>query len=535
MKTFLEMQEARRNPEQNPRTPAFEQLKKYNDKNHFFSFTSLKRIGIRPTSPHETPNGIYCFPATIMDDLRGDMSNVPYVGDMPYIHVLKKKGKGIVDPLESYSLSDLKKDIKKIWDILNTAKSLPLNSSGIRHVEIIMEQSKKDAMNKTPFGIFWNITRNISSDFGNFLGWGGVKSSLAKEWYTEEDKWEDEEDEEETTNLQVNKKKKGSHRKRKKRNDRKGKRYTRRGVSANAQGWNNLFRKLGYGGFVDRSGSGIIHRNEPTQAVFMSVKSFDLVEMIENKSYENLYKEDKTVKYKEKLEKRHNTVKITGFMPPDDLITLRLLSESDIRACNITYYDRLFEISGGGEISNISVSNRNNIRIKDVTVDGGIYAFMKFEKCMITGGMFNKCSFPFSEIYEGAFTTCDFDGVDIITNSKLLYCDIDKCALFKCDIQNGTYTDCAFGNGSDVKDCTIRGVIARMVIDSNSFYHRVTINNANINEGTFYKCLIKESTIKGGIFDGGIISFSIIKDGEFIDVKRRLCDEEGGKFVENNK
>lgn len=93
MKSFIEMQEmARKNPDQNPRVSAFKQIVNngYTTDKYFFSFTSLKKIGIRPSSSHDTPNGIYCFPANILKDLKGNMKNVPYVDDMPY-HRWKNK------------------------------------------------------------------------------------------------------------------------------------------------------------------------------------------------------------------------------------------------------------------------------------------------------------------------------------------------------------------------------------------------------------------------------------------------------------
>jgi hypothetical protein len=45
--------------------------------------------------------------------------------------------------------------------------------------------------------------------------------------------------------------------------------------------WNSLFRELEIDGVVDK-GSGIIHENEPTQAVFFSLRSIDVVDMFRN-------------------------------------------------------------------------------------------------------------------------------------------------------------------------------------------------------------------------------------------------------------
>lgn len=46
--------------------------------------------------------------------------------------------------------------------------------------------------------------------------------------------------------------------------------------------WNKILRELGYSGFADRSGAGIIHPAEPTQAIFLSIKGIKHLETIDN-------------------------------------------------------------------------------------------------------------------------------------------------------------------------------------------------------------------------------------------------------------
>lgn len=48
--------------------------------------------------------------------------------------------------------------------------------------------------------------------------------------------------------------------------------------------WSALFRKLGYSGFYDSLGQGIVHDNEPTQCVFFSKDGFNVLETISNRS-----------------------------------------------------------------------------------------------------------------------------------------------------------------------------------------------------------------------------------------------------------
>ena len=47
--------------------------------------------------------------------------------------------------------------------------------------------------------------------------------------------------------------------------------------------WTALLRSLGYEGFTDKTNMGIIHPNEPTQAVFFSIKPLRLIEILKNK------------------------------------------------------------------------------------------------------------------------------------------------------------------------------------------------------------------------------------------------------------
>lgn len=46
--------------------------------------------------------------------------------------------------------------------------------------------------------------------------------------------------------------------------------------------WNAIMRQLGYDGFTDVTGTGLIHENEPTQGVFFSTKSLRVIEVLPN-------------------------------------------------------------------------------------------------------------------------------------------------------------------------------------------------------------------------------------------------------------
>ena len=511
---------ARKNPELNKRLPAYQQIidKGYDTDEYFFTFTRLKKVGINPTSQHETPNGIYCFPATeILEQVHGNMRNVPYVNNAPYIHVLKKRGSGIIDPLEKYSQSDYTRDMKKIYKIITETKKgkFSMNPEGNRYVSNLIIEAQQRARESTPISWFWNVTKEISADesISTLMGWGGVKSHDYKKWYTEEDEWE-----------QVA----SGKRERRKRDDRKGFTGRRGGVSYNAQGWNNLLRRLGYNGFVDRSGSGTIHPNEPTQAVFMSSKAFTVVDMIENKSYEHINIKDDISDGIEKLEKKGNVVSINSGMNKDDIELLNNLAETDIQGCEIIYNKKQLFISGG-DINNFY----SNVyaRFNNVRIHGGNFYYIDYiTDCVIYDGYFKNCGLTSCDIVRGDFTECRFYNIEVINNSSLERCsNLDGISLFNCNMNKCRIYDCLFSNGCAVNSSFIINK-SRNILSTDVIYYKSNIKNVTVLKGYFDDCTIEDVITKGGDFNKGTIDNSVIKDGNFEGVKIRETDIQGGNI-----
>ena len=514
---------ARKNPELNPRVSAYQQIidMGYDTDDYFITFTSLKKVGINPTSGHDTPNGIYCFPATeIMDMVHGNMKNVPYVNRQPYIHILKKKGKGIVDPLESYSKNDFARDVVKMYKIFSKNKIIKSDSRYDMLIQDLIQAGKDEAKFNTPIAWLWNATKMLSGDstISSVMGWGGVKSGKIKDWYSDDV----------VKNFDH---KAGKYRIRKKKSERIGQSKTRGGVGYNAQGWNNLLRLLGYNGFADRSGSGLIHSNEPTQAVFLSTRAFTVVDMIENKSYVALGRQTEIDVSVKKLEKKHCTTSIVGHMAKGQINTLNNLASSDIVACHISFNEGRFWISGDGEIDNINL-NGDMVRFSDVTIHGGSFFNMKYiVECVIMGGVFNNCEIDDCEVLGGGFDSCDFPNVKVINNSELIFCKrVMNTSLFGCTIKHSKVIDCSFNKTKVISKTFIIGNKSRTVLTDDTTYRECKITNASISNGKFKTCFIEESEIKGGSFKEGQIDYSIIKDGDFKDVKIRLTDIQGGNI-----
>ncbi|MFW6226426.1 MAG: hypothetical protein ACOC3V_05665 [bacterium] len=226
---WKKINEARRNPEKNPKISAYEKLKPYfNNENIYISFTSIDKLGIKPKSEFNTPLGIYCYPLKqikeFYDETNEDWNKnkeilVPFAGDRDFIWVFKPKNPEKIMELSKYNSLDWDRDIKIIKRI---AKKYGVLDDIIAEIPDIKYKAKV----RNPGGYFWYITMALS----NYI--------------------------------------KGEYRNKKL-----------------IVIWNTIFRELGYDGITDKKGQGIIHSAEPIQAIFFSKNAIETIEKVINKSY----------------------------------------------------------------------------------------------------------------------------------------------------------------------------------------------------------------------------------------------------------
>ena len=244
---------ARSNSDKNIKQTICEQLKPYlNDPDIYISLTSVEKIGLNPKSQYDTPLGVYCYPLNVVWeqynlDKSEDLTALPYVSKNPHVWVLRAKNKIINMSSSDYNRQNMLKDnilIEKIykdfyeqlmWEALSNTnihgeefveqwKTKFYNSVNSRW-ERIFKESQETARKPTAICKFWNLSRLISFEMAKAVkGVGAVK-------------------------------------------------------------WNWLLRKCGYHGFVDTTGQGYIHPNEPFQAVFLEKTDFTIVEKLLNKDY----------------------------------------------------------------------------------------------------------------------------------------------------------------------------------------------------------------------------------------------------------
>lgn len=236
----LPLLEARKNPEQNPQLSAYKQLLKYKDNaNIYISMTTIPKLGLNPLSKWNTPLGIYCYPLKeVWDvykfDTYKNLTNLPFVGNAPYIQVLEWNGKGRFIDVADYTEQDLKKDIKQLWGIYEESPDF---------ISIAIQEARDEHKDDIPSKIFFKICTTLA---GREVG------------FVEKEVWE----------------------------DRTKKQFKEVPFNKGGRKWNSLLRRLGYAGFSDKSGLGVIHRNEPIQAFFLSMEYVKQIEQIENRDYQ---------------------------------------------------------------------------------------------------------------------------------------------------------------------------------------------------------------------------------------------------------
>lgn len=238
--------EARKNPEKNLQKTTYQEMLPYKeDEDVFISFTTVDKIGINPQTDYNTPAGIYTYPlkkAWKEYDVDGINSfrKFPFAQHSPYIYVLKiresaKVIRNINDP-SVYTNSNLKTDIDHLLDIYPEECTDLIGSevyqewkeyneyNGIREYLINLIKDYLNDEEEYHYGrIMWYFTHKLAETIVN-----SSKASVK---------------------------------------------------------WNSILRNdLEYDVIIDFFG-GIIHRNEPLQAIFLTKTAFEVIDRVENKKH----------------------------------------------------------------------------------------------------------------------------------------------------------------------------------------------------------------------------------------------------------
>lgn len=222
--------ELRRNPEQNPRVTPLDVLEPLaNDKNVFVSYTKLPKLGINPSTTHtQTPGAVYAYPlSSVWDAIKHDIREVPFAGgNAKYLYVFKYPHP-ILD-VSKYDRKDLKKSMLRLHGFFKGLfKSVPYSDDTDDTEAIGWERS---------FRALMDYTKEMAL----------TQKNLEDPVYSEKDK-------------------------------------IGKIVRSYTFSWNKLLQMAtGYDAFVDY-GKGIIHGNEPTQAMFLNPSKIKIIDRIDLK------------------------------------------------------------------------------------------------------------------------------------------------------------------------------------------------------------------------------------------------------------
>lgn len=226
MKLRQLLQEARKNPELNPKTPINDIFDSTPD-GSFVSFTAIDKLGINPKSVFtETPLGIYAYRIEYVRELvgdDGDTTNLPYAGGSPYANIFQARG-NIVD-LNAMDNSDVMEYFRKMRQWIATLGSDRVVSQ-LTKAMTEASQRGQGLEGASPGEMFWYTTQHLAASMAKVFKSG---NQISMPTY-----------------------------------------------------WNKIFRAIGIDGAVDKEG--IIFPDEPEQAVFFSIKAIQ-----NNKRYHDKY------------------------------------------------------------------------------------------------------------------------------------------------------------------------------------------------------------------------------------------------------
>ena len=203
-------------------TDIVDALRPYAEQRNFFvSFSDIPKLGINPKTDYNTPAGIYSYPLRQMWPAI-KANTIPYAGERQYALVFQPRNFiGIVN-VNTYTSVYLSRHMN-----LLEQKVIPkIVGSTVVDTGFFVDffdEAKRESKLQTPAGWLWNITRRLASMWAR--DFNGPKPTI---------------------------------------------------------GWNAIMRALAIPGVVDWQGSGLIHPNEPTQAVWFSANSLKLLSIARN-------------------------------------------------------------------------------------------------------------------------------------------------------------------------------------------------------------------------------------------------------------
>lgn len=201
----IELLEARRNPEQNPRVEtghkgAVNHLSEYDVLDNIgITMTAIDKVGVNPRSTYNTPNGVYFYPARYYMNLkdRNKPKQLPFQDDAEFIQIIRFPEPVLF--LDTYTEANYRRDIEKLTEALDKIPGLvdkvkrkftysialgnwsddPDQQSFKPYFDNLDNRKKEEAKVAIPGGHIWYVTWQLSQDLRDVIG---TKSANIWNW-----------------------------------------------------------------------------------------------------------------------------------------------------------------------------------------------------------------------------------------------------------------------------------------------------------------------------------------------------------------
>jgi len=243
--------EARRNPHLNPKIDALDTFSMYANKpNMFVTFTQLPKVGINPQSNFRTPIGVYSYPLEYVLEKAYQSGTIfgsaPFASVSKYVHLFQQTSRNVLD-VSTYSRSQFEKDIKKLYNYFDNVIGVD-----VRDFVNSTTSKYKELAHETGFSYGKRLWYLIYILIDNFTNESRVTVEATK----------------------------------------------------------ILFRVLGYDAVYDLDGKGVIHQNEPTQAVHFNIRTIRVLETFSNKEMG----QDRIEAHRERIDFRQIKSEVDGVL-----------------------------------------------------------------------------------------------------------------------------------------------------------------------------------------------------------------------------
>jgi hypothetical protein len=269
-----------------PKQYVVDQLEKYkDDPDVFISFTmdlGGPKLGLNPKSTYGTPLGIYSYPLKIMWHDIKSYWNIPFAKEHPNIFVFKPKDTSKIVYSSKYDFKDLEKDFpdfpKQNTLYISREHSPEENEQFFktRYAEIPPDKISTNEARAIGF-----ITRQHEGNYTEIL-------RLAQGYFPTLRFVEKPVPPEDTLKGFIKKNISPDHQKNPAQIFLS---MCRLIAKENPIRWSKEILNHGYTGVFDDDGTGIIHINEPTQAVFFRTRDLQILDLIKNKGTNNWNRE----------------------------------------------------------------------------------------------------------------------------------------------------------------------------------------------------------------------------------------------------